>query len=961
MKILTQFLLFPFFLLADDFKPRNTQAEGQHPPTPEEALAKITVPDGFQVSLFAGEPDVHQPVAMVTDDRGRIWVAESYSYKEWKKTGEDRIVILEDSDGDGQHDKRTIFWSGGNHISGMTVGWGGVWICSAPNLLFIPDRDRDDVPDGEPEVVLDGWTTNAGHNFFNGLTWGIDGWLYGRHGITRPSLVGVPGSADDERLAFDCSIWRFHPVTKKFEIVCRGTTNPWGTDWNAEGELFFTNNVNGHLWHAVPGALFPRMGNRADANVKFDYERMPMTADHLHHAGTINDWTKTRDGVGIHGDLGGGHSHCGGMIYLADNWPEEYSGRIFMCNTHGRRMNQNILERYGSGYVGRRAPDLFFANQPWFRGVTVMYGPDGGVFISDWTDLGECHDNDGVHRSSGRIFKMTYGQPESWTGNLSAMPTATLAEYQLHPNEWFARQARHILQYRAAIGDDIHEAMIRMKQVFADDPHIPTKIRALLTLYAMDVTGELFHAGLLSHEDEHLRKWGVRLLLDEGAPSPEALKKLIALAKTEKSSIVRLYLASALQKLAYEDRWELAGILSQHSADADDQNLPLMVWFGVKDAVAANPKAGISWLNSCGFEKLHRFTARVIGETAASPENLAALLDRLDDNIAEGLIEGLAGRTNLPSHPKWAGAKSRLENADLAQQLGLLLDRQNTLTALENADDARSLRLLIDARAPGIGKTLVAALEKPSLRPTALAGLSRISTSGAAEKILALYEELPPAEKIAAIETLVSNQKNAAILLAAVEFGDIPAGAVSAFQARKIHSMKDNHLRKQLTKVWGKLKSTSGEKQRQIKDWQNQLTGDVIADANLESGKTLFEQRCAVCHTFFANGGKLGPDLTGANRTDVFYLLENIIDPSATLPKDYHVTSITKKDSTVIAGTISQKTDYTLTLSTPAGDVIVSRDDIKSQETSPISLMPEGMLNGLTHKQVRDLIGYLMR
>ncbi|MCB1080124.1 MAG: dehydrogenase, partial [Verrucomicrobiae bacterium] len=189
-------------------------------------------------------------------------------------------------------------------------------VCDSPNLLFIPDRDRDDVPDGEPEIVLDGWTTEAKHNFFNGLTWGIDGWLYGRHGITTASSVGAPGTPEEERVKFDCSIWRYHPVTKAFEIVCRGTTNPWGLDWNEAGELFFTNNVNGHLWHGIFGAFYPRMGNRDDRFIEHVYDRIGMCADHLHHAGSTDDWTKTRDGKGVHGELGGGHSHCGGMIYL---------------------------------------------------------------------------------------------------------------------------------------------------------------------------------------------------------------------------------------------------------------------------------------------------------------------------------------------------------------------------------------------------------------------------------------------------------------------------------------------------------------------------------------------------------------------------------------------------------------------------------------------------------------------
>lgn len=963
---------FPCILAADDYEPRNTQKEGEHPPTPQKALEAITVPEGFEVTLFAGEPDVRQPVAMCFDDRGRIWVAESYSYKEWKKTGEDRILIFEDTDDDGVHDKRTVFWAKGNHVSGLTVGWGGVWVCSSPNLLFIPDRDGDDVPDGDPEIVLDGWTTQAGHNFFNGLKWGIDGWLYGRHGITRPSLVGKPGASDEERIGFDCGIWRYHPVTEKFEVVCRGTTNPWGHDWDETGELFFTNNVNGHLWHAIPGALYPRMSNRPDPNVKFDYERIGMIADHLHHAGTTADWTKTRDGKGVHGDLGGGHSHCGGMIYLANNWPGQYRGRIFMCNTHGRRINQNIIERDGSGYVGKRAPDFMFANQPWFRGVTVMYGPDGGVFVSDWTDLGECHDNDGVHRASGRIFKITYGKPrESGSVDLASLTDQQLLDFHAMQNEWHVRHARRNLQERYAAGRDVGGTLERLRDWAKGSKLNTMRIRALLTLHAIEAADENFLlTEILTDPDEHVRKWAVRLLFDHGAPSPEALNKLIELAKTEHSKIVRLYLASGLQKLDFDDRWELAKALVWKIEEAEDKNIPLIVWYGIKDAVAENHAAGLDFLNSCSFGKLHNFVVRTIFETGGSSDELAAVLNRFapgyafNEALAEGLIEGLEGRTDLSAPDEWKKADNVLfdeQRIELVNRLGLAIDREATIEWLRERGDVEALEMLIAARAPGLGEQLLAALDSEFLRDTALRGFALISHPKAAEKILTMYPNLSPNQQLLAIETLTNNKKNAAALLDAIAAEKIPRSALTAFQARQIHGMKDDALKKQLKEVWGDLKSSDGEKRAAIRDLQNQLLPDILAEADLKAGHELYAQRCASCHAFFGEGGQIGPDLTGANRDDIYYLLENIIDPSATLPKDFHVTIITKKDGQVLTGNLGKQTDYTITLLTPTGEVLIQRDDIKEQTTSPVSLMPEQLLNGLEFDQIRDLIGYLMR
>ncbi|MBM82436.1 MAG: dehydrogenase, partial [Planctomycetaceae bacterium] len=222
---------------ADDFVPKNTQKPGESPLPPAESLRSLTVPKGFTVTLAASEPDVRQPIAIAFDDRGRLWVAESYSYNGSKFTDEhnDRILIFEDTDGDGVLNERRVFCDGLTHLTGLQIGFGGAWITAPPHLAFIPDRDGNDRPDGEPIVHLDGWSLKAEHNSVNGLTWGPDGWLYGRHGIKQPSRVGRPGSSDDERVDLSCCIWRFHPTRHVFEVVVDGTINPWGLDFDDHG------------------------------------------------------------------------------------------------------------------------------------------------------------------------------------------------------------------------------------------------------------------------------------------------------------------------------------------------------------------------------------------------------------------------------------------------------------------------------------------------------------------------------------------------------------------------------------------------------------------------------------------------------------------------------------------------------------------------------------------------------
>jgi putative membrane-bound dehydrogenase-like protein len=554
---------------------KNTEDPKNVPLAPEEALKRISLPEGFTATLYAAEPDVAQPIAMQFDDRGRLWVAECYSYESsggpWNQPVRDRVLIFEDKDHDGKFDTRKVFWDQARNLTGLALGFGGVWLCSTPNFLFLADRNGDDVPDGEPEVLLDGWNDGKiGHCVFNGLTWGPDGWLYGAQGIQGDSLVGKPGAA--ERVKFNGGIWRFHPVKRIFEVVCEGTTNPWGLDWDDRGQAFFTNCVIGHLWHVIPGAHYERMyGKDFTPNT---YALIKSTSDHVHFAG--KDWQKSRTGA-EHDVLGGGHAHAGALVYLGDNWPSTYRGALFTHNIHGRRVNSDLLERRGSGYVGKHGPDLLRSADPWYRGVTIKTGPDGAVYLGDWSDVGECHDTKSVHRTSGRIYKIAYGTPKPMTSDVSKMSDVELVQLQLHPNDWWVRQARRILQERAATG-----AKAALTEILEKNPDETRKLRALWALHAI---GALDAPALFAHESEHVRSWAVRL----AEPTDATLAAWKDMAAKDASPLVRLFLASTLQRVPVAKRGEILKGLIARSEDAEDPNLPYMIWYALEPVVAADP------------------------------------------------------------------------------------------------------------------------------------------------------------------------------------------------------------------------------------------------------------------------------------------------------------------------------------------------------------------------------------
>jgi putative membrane-bound dehydrogenase-like protein len=579
---------------------KNPQPIIEKPFTPLEAAKTIQVPKGFNVTLFAGEPDIKQPIAFCIDDRGRLWVAEANNYPDKKAGKKDRIIILEDTDGDGRHDKRIVFYDQLEYVSGIEVGFGGVWVMSIPNFYFIPDADYDGVPDGEPVVLLDGFGTHANsHTIANGFAWGPDGWLYGTHGITNWSLPGKPGTPKEKRRRFEGGVWRYHPVRHIWEPFAIGTTNPWGIDWNEYGHAFVCNCVNPHLFHIIQGAHYEPARNRPTG--RFAYERIPTIADHLHFTNT-----KTiRAGIGTPEEdaAGGGHAHSGTMIYLGDNWPAKYRGDVFMNNIHGRRINHDRLARKGSGYAASHAPDVMRARDPWFVGVTLAYGPDGGVYVSDFSDTGECHHTRNTQKHTGRIYKITFGKPKPWKGDIGKLNILELVKLQSHPNEWFARHARRVLQERQANTSVLAKALKSNRSV-------PLRLRAL---WALRVTGNLDEKkleGLLQDSSEHLRAWAIQLLCENRKPSEAARAEFARMAHEDKSPLVRLYLASAMQRLLLKQRVPVLAHLLAHTEDKDDQNLPLMYWYATEPVVAADRVSAVKLLTACQIPKVRQFITR---------------------------------------------------------------------------------------------------------------------------------------------------------------------------------------------------------------------------------------------------------------------------------------------------------------------------------------------------------------
>ncbi|MSU65367.1 MAG: c-type cytochrome [Opitutus sp.] len=969
----------------------NTERASSVPLPALEAAAKMKLPPGFRSTVYAAEPDVCQPISMTTDSRGRLWVAENYTYVDGSLPAQtelhDRIVILEDTDNDGCFDKRTVFWDKAQRLTSIEIGFGGVWALCLPNLIFIPDRNGDDIPDREPEVVLDGFDfIKARHTMANGLRWGPDGWLYGRQGILGTSTVGKPGAPLEKRIAINVGIWRFHPRRGDFEIVAEGTTNPWGMDWDQHGQAFFINTVIGHLWQVIPGAHYRRMfGDDPSPRI---YESLEQYADHVHWASS-EVWTDVRKGVTDATQIaGGGHAHTGLLIYQGGQWPSEWSGKLLTINFHGRLLNVERLERAGSAYVGRREDDKFQSADRWFRGIDLIAAPDGGIFVSDWSDAGECHEMDGIHRSSGRIYKLSYGEPKPRAaGDLARLDGAALARLQLNDNDWLARQARRVLADRADRGTNVADAYAELKRILVDGQSSAQRVRAL---WALHVSGGLAAeqlTPLLADRDEYVRAWAVRLIVDvrNDVLSASRMAGLVQLAKSEPSALVRLALASALQRLPVAQRAPLAEPLLSRAEDVRDHNIPLMLWYGI-EPIADDKKASFERLIAAArIPQVQRLAARRLAEDIdSSPARVNSLLLAMTTGrsvesrqaVLDGIGEALSGRRKAPQPAAWtevqaklsAGADAPLRNRlrDLSALFGdgRALEEFRAMVLNSSADLPQrnaALQVLIEARAEGLRALCDEILPVRGLSAGAAAGLALSADLRVAERLLTEWPKLYGGEKPPVMSVLMSRRSWAAKALDALAAGIVKREEISPFQARRIRAYHDEALTKRLTEVWGPVADES-ERDRvtELAKWAARFTPEALAGADKARGRAVFKASCAACHTLNGEGGVIAPDLTGAARDNLNYLLENLLFPSAVVPDEYRLTTVTMKDGRALSGMIRARTAKTLKVQSISELIALSVTDIAKEDVLPVSLMPPGLLDSLSANDARDLLAYLM-
>lgn len=953
-------------------------------------VAQMYVPDGFSVDVIAAEPQLHQPMAFTFDAKGRLWVVEGHCYPQKRPEGEglDRVLIFSDEDANGSYETRKVFIEGLNLVSGMEVGYGGVWIGAAPELLFIPDKDGDDRPDSPPQVLLDGFGYADTHETLNSFLWGPDGWLYGNQGVFNKSNVGKPGSNDGERHQFGAAVWRYHPTRHTFEVFAHGGSNQWGLDYDEFGQMFMTHcrsrwgkgptthvMQGGHYWNQVNGGYAPYVSNTATPELPLMRNYMLASARYGHGEG----------GAGKPGtrEVYGGHSHVGTMFYLGDNWPDEYRNHLFTHNLHGHQMNQQVNRREAGGFNTLHAgQDVLFCSDRQYIGVDLKYGPDGAVYINDWYDPRLCHNPiiEQWDRGNGRLYRMQFDATyEPKTVDWNAASDMQLAAAQLHKNDWHVRTARRVLSERSAERRIAGIAKTRLLSIAFT--HIDPE-RRLRALWALHGIGEIIPAvvvKMLDDDNEFVRAWAVQLAVED--IDPQLLPGLLLpLAERESSLLVRRYLASAIQRLPAELGWQLVEVLSSQADNADDRDLPLLLWYGIGELMPNNFDHALALAETTQIPALRDYipwyAARVsdVGRVHLV-EQLASAQPDGQNRLLSLLGLGVLGTRGLVAPDGWTDVSPRLYDSSdvrtkrIAESLGAafgdtqLFDRMRDSLADSTSNlqaQQHAVSILAYDTAEQNLPLFLKLLDETALVPQLLPLLTRYADPRVATELIARIPEWSQGDSAAAMEVLASRVPWALQTLDSIAAGDLEKKHLAAYNVRQMTQLGDTGLNERLENEWGALQQSSQERRAEIAAMAETFSSAPLWAYNVKSGAAHFKKLCANCHQPDGLNESLGPKLAGTRTKGIEYIVENVIDPNAVIGRDFQARVVVTRDGRVVNGLIEMETPSAVTIRTATNSVTVARSEIEEILISDNSFMPENLLKDLTDAQKIELFKYLM-
>ncbi len=989
-------------VLVSECYSQSLQVPRRHdqPPGPaisaEEAIKKMTVPEGFHVEIVAAEPDIINPVSMAIDEKGRFWVTESIEYPRMDAgLGKDRIKVLEDTDGDGRIDKSTIFAEGLNIPSAIAIGHNGVWVVNSPDLLFLEDTDGDLHAD-RTSVLLTGFGRTDTHELPSALTWGPDGWLYGLNGVFNYCNVAYGpdnpnATTDQSETSFTCAIWRINPWSKKFEVFAEGTSNPWGIAINNVGEFFLSACVIDHLWHFSENGYYIRQGGPYPPNT------WPMRSivDHHHQKA----------------------AYCGITYYDSDAYPSEFRNVLYMGNIHGGCLNSDVVKTKGSTYFGTPKDDLLTANDAWFMPVAQATGPDGCLYVLDWYDQYHCYqdanaDPAGVERLKGRLYRLAYHgeDPSAKRSRIDANDLATLADRDLvnllaSENGFERTTAQRLLAERSSpttidmlkkqVADNglamrtrilavcVLGSMIPSERSRAAIMELSTSTPAAISSKCIRFLGNFANDGdvvagkfvMSQFEDEHFDVANEALCLD----------LISALAKCQSISLEGAFDAitkvallhpsdSVIQGIAYNclrnigESGSTIDILIANYDQAVDLGpwatqwaTGLLAWAASSDQIETAKVAGLasvllrksnhpalqqsilSWIHSANLKPGNQRHQQISKDVQAQCAAQVAMLRRSNSNRSESLATLVMASWNDVESINSVATLAVAEGSDIQTRSAALRTLATTANPLL---PEIVTKLLFASKVDANGQALI------------IDALGDRENNEIASLLCNNYDRLPASLKPKAIELLTQRPSSSKLLLLEISNARIPAEQLNLNQLRRLASFKDEALQSQFVKLFGTVKENdAGARQsivRNMKDLLAGMRGDPF------EGRTVFKKVCAQCHVLHGEGAEVGPDITRNGRNDWNQLIQNVFDPSQVIGPGYQAVSILTDEDRIVTGLPVEETDLAVTLKIQGGKLeVISRDQIEELKRSPNSLMPEQIETQMTPQETADLFAYL--
>jgi mono/diheme cytochrome c family protein/glucose/arabinose dehydrogenase len=885
-------------------------AGNEKPYTLEESLRHFQVVKGLEMAAVAGEPIIRQPINIHFDERGRLWVVQylQYPFPAGLKIvkydrylravfdkvppppprhdrGADKITILADKDGDGKFESHKDFVTGLNMTSSVAVGRGGVWVLNPPYLLFYPDRNRDDVPDGDPEVHLSGFGLEDTHAVVNSLHWGPDGWLYGTQGsTTTANIKGVKFLGQ--------AIWRYQTGTRQFELFAEGGGNTWSVEFDNKGRLFSGTNYGSTrgLHYAQGGNYIKGFSKHGPLNNPFSFGYL----QHMAHSGYQPRFSSVL------------------MIYEGGALPG-YEGQIIAGMSLTRRVQASQILPDTSTFKTVDTDPVVLTDNRWFRPVDIKLGPDGAVYMADWHDIRLSHlsPQDNWDKAGGRIYRLeAQGAVPVKPFDLGKLTSEELITYLSHKNKWFREEARRVMADRRdqSVNSRLQQMVRQSRGQLA--------LEALWALYVTGGFSERFASESLNHSDQYVRSWTVRLLGDSKKVTPGIQAKLVSMAKTEMNPEVRSQLASTSKRLPARDAFPIIRELLLRAEDTNDLHIPLLLWWAIEDKAASNRDQVIELMKDPAVwkapifrqhiasrigqryaaergESYYTFSGDYLGvysewkskfdpkvanrnlETSARLLELASS-DEESEILVRGMDDGLQGDTvktvpmelerqitrllaRRPSSPALLSFALRTGNSKVADAAVEKLSDES----VAEEDRKRLMAALADSRINSAVPALLDVLAKTSsqsLKVRDLEALRQFEDPRIANRIVELFPRMEAPVRSAALDTLISRTEWARMLVESVDRGVVKPKDVPQTRLVSTQNLGDARISELIAKHW--------------QDKPEAKATGIVGQAFVKQGEKTYNQVCGYCHLGNGEGMKtplvnskwvLGPETVLAN------------------------------------------------------------------------------------------------